>query len=236
MLLCCQKHILSHLFVFLTPNSKVIFLWKSRKLDAFRQTHLLWNPLNNPQCVWLFRKDCQLMEEWMLDVKAKNQPTSISIWVVSHLPATSHAPLWNVTNGSWELPWLTFVNSVIHTLQRRCRCRWMELRWVGLMGKLVTIIFHVWLRMKEISHVTEWKTAECRPELHEWNGNAFTWWCFVFAFLPSLVQLLCALQATVSVFGPFITASCFLFCSCYIDSYCLCVYVCVWDSACVGGL
>lgn len=56
----------------------------------------------------------------------------------------------------------------------------------GQTGKWMTVIFHVWLRMKEISHVAERKTAECRPDFHEWNGKAFKWCCFVPVFLPGL--------------------------------------------------
>lgn len=97
----------------------------------------------------------------------------------------------------------------------------MELRWVGRTdGEVNDYDFPCVIKNEK--NVTEWKPAECRPQLHEWNRNAFTVLmlsCFCRSSL--LVQLLSAPQASASVFGPFITASHFLFCS-YIDSYCVC--------------
>lgn len=110
-----------------------------------------------------FQKSCQLMEDWMLDIKENSDP----LVLVSELSATCQpcSMMLMLPVAAESFPRLTCVNSVIHTLQRRCRCRW--------------------LRTKEISR-------ERCPELHEWCGNAF-WFSVASVLLPLRVQLLCAL-------------------------------------------
>lgn len=153
---------------------------KSWRLDASRWTHLVWSPLNTPPCVWLFRNDCQLMEEWNVwcqghDPKKKNNP----LFSVIELSATYklYEMSTNATNGSREHPWLIFVNSLIHTLWGRCRCRWMELRWVGWtdgeVNDYCSYYFPCAIQDEKISHVTGWKTAKHAQELNQWNEKSF---------------------------------------------------------------
>lgn len=68
-------------------------------------------------------------------------------------------------------------------------------------------------------HITRWKTTNGMEKL--------LLLCYCLSSL--LVQLPCTLPTS----GPFITTSHFLFSSCHIYSYSC---VCVWDTACVGGV